>query len=192
VITVPDDNAEIGPVPVSGGGGKAEPEMDRLSNILKSFSEHFGTLFADSDRVLRRIQDDIAPKVAADPAYQNARKNTPKSGAASGSTAVSEIIGQELVLAGRAPGHPKPAGGEVRNEGEEGDAFAATHVLMHADAACLAGEVADLHGGYILTRQRLRPSPQLPPGVVGARIALCLRRLAEAAETGTVEGVGVH
>jgi len=27
--------------------------------------------------VARRIRDDIAPQVAADPAYQNARKNTP-------------------------------------------------------------------------------------------------------------------
>jgi type I restriction enzyme R subunit len=34
-------------------------------------------LFTDADRVARRIRDDIAPKVAADPAYQNARKNTP-------------------------------------------------------------------------------------------------------------------
>ena len=76
-IALPDDNAEIGPVPVEGGGRKPEPELDRLSNILKAFNEHFGTLFGDSDRVARRIREDIAPKVAADPAYQNAKKNTP-------------------------------------------------------------------------------------------------------------------
>jgi type I restriction enzyme R subunit len=51
--------------------------MDRLSNILKSFNEHFGTLFTDTDRVAKRIRDDIAPQVAADAAYQNARENTP-------------------------------------------------------------------------------------------------------------------
>jgi type I restriction enzyme R subunit len=76
-IGLPDADAEIGPVPTSGGGRKPEPELDRLSNILKNFNEHFGTLFADGDRVAKRITDDIAPKVAADQGYQNAKKNTP-------------------------------------------------------------------------------------------------------------------
>ena len=49
----------------------------RLSNILKSFNEQFGTLFKDTDRVVKRIRGDIAPKVAADTAYQNAKENTP-------------------------------------------------------------------------------------------------------------------
>ena len=76
-IALADENAEIDPVPVEGGGHKREPELDRLSNILKAFNEHFATLFTDADRVARRIKEDIAPKVAADPAYQNAKKNTP-------------------------------------------------------------------------------------------------------------------
>jgi type I restriction enzyme R subunit len=76
-VLLPDENAEIEPVPSGGGGGKPEPEMDRLSNILKTFNEQFGTLFTDADRVTRRIKDDIAPKIAADQAYQNAKKYTP-------------------------------------------------------------------------------------------------------------------
>ena len=76
-IALADADAEIEPVPVEGGGHKAEPELDRLSNILKSFNEKFGTLFTDGDRVAKRIRDDIAPKVAADAAYQNAKENTP-------------------------------------------------------------------------------------------------------------------
>jgi type I restriction enzyme R subunit len=72
-IALADENAEIGPVPVEGGGRKREPELDRLSNILKAFNDYFGTLFTDADRVARRILEDIAPKVAADPAYRNAR-----------------------------------------------------------------------------------------------------------------------
>ncbi len=76
-ISLPDADAEIGPVPVEGGGRKAEPELDRLSNILKAFNDQFGTLFTDGDRVVRRIREEIAPRVAADPAYQNARRNTP-------------------------------------------------------------------------------------------------------------------
>jgi len=76
-IALADDNAEIGPVPVEGGGRKAEPELDRLSNILKAFNDQFGTLFADSDRLARRIKEDIAPKVAADQSYRNAKQNKP-------------------------------------------------------------------------------------------------------------------
>lgn len=68
---------EIEPVPTDGSGFKSEPELDRPSNILRSFNEHFGTLFVDSDRVAKRIRDDIAPQVAADESYQNARANTP-------------------------------------------------------------------------------------------------------------------
>lgn len=59
-------------------GGKGEPELDRLSNILKTFNEQCGTTFADSDRIFRHIRDDIAPKVAADAGYRNAQANTPQ------------------------------------------------------------------------------------------------------------------
>ncbi len=76
-LALTDEDAEIEPVPTDGGGRKFEPELDRLSNILKRFNEHFGTLFTDADRVAKRIRDDIAPKVAADAAYQNAKENTP-------------------------------------------------------------------------------------------------------------------
>lgn len=44
---------------------------------MKTFNEQFGTLFTDADRVGRRIKEEIVPKVAADEAYQNAKKNTP-------------------------------------------------------------------------------------------------------------------
>ena len=76
-IALENEDAEIEPVPTDAGGRKSEPELDRLSNILKTFNEQFGTLFADTDRVARRIHDDIAPQVAADKAYQNAKENTP-------------------------------------------------------------------------------------------------------------------
>jgi type I restriction enzyme R subunit len=76
-IVLADADAEIEPVPTDTSGHKPEPELDRLSNILKTFNEQFGTLFTDTDRVARRIRDDIAPQVAADAAYQNAKENTP-------------------------------------------------------------------------------------------------------------------
>jgi type I restriction enzyme R subunit len=76
-IALADKDAEIASVPTDVHGYKPEPELDRLSNILKMFNEQFGTLFTDTDRVAKRIRDDIAPKVAADAAYQNAKANTP-------------------------------------------------------------------------------------------------------------------
>ena len=76
-IALADEDAAIEPVPTDAGGRRSEPELDRLSNILRTFNEQFGTLFTDADRVAKRIRDDIAPKVAADAAYQNAKANTP-------------------------------------------------------------------------------------------------------------------
>lgn len=77
-LPLPDSDALIEPIPVAGGGRLPEQDLDRLSNIINSFNEQFGTLFADADRITRRFRDDIAPKVAADPAYQNAKRNTPQ------------------------------------------------------------------------------------------------------------------
>ena len=76
-IQLTDQDGEVAPVPLDGGGFKSEPELERLSSILKSFNEQFGTLFTDGDRIIQRIRDDIAPKVAADEAFRNAQKNTP-------------------------------------------------------------------------------------------------------------------
>jgi type I restriction enzyme R subunit len=76
-IQLPDVEGEIGPVPASGGGHKPEPELDRLSNILKTFNEQFGNIqWSDSDRVNRLITEEIPAKVAADPAYQNAQRHS--------------------------------------------------------------------------------------------------------------------
>jgi type I restriction enzyme, R subunit len=95
-VLLPDDSAEIEPIPVSGGGRKPEPELDRLSNILKTFNDQFGTLFTDADRVVRRITEDIAPRVAADQPYLNAKKNTPNAARIELDAALMRAIGPLL------------------------------------------------------------------------------------------------
>jgi len=80
-LTMPDADAEIGPVPMSGGGRKPEPELDHLSNIIKAFNEQFGKLFADPKRMEQRITEEIPTKVSADRAYQNAKKHSDKQNA---------------------------------------------------------------------------------------------------------------
>ena len=91
-IALADVDAEIEPVPTDAGGWKPEPELDRLSNILKTFNEQFGTLFTDTDRVAQRIRDDIAPKVAADVAYQNAKENTPHTARMAHDDALAKVM----------------------------------------------------------------------------------------------------
>ncbi|MCE7977458.1 MAG: type I restriction endonuclease subunit R [Nitrospira sp. NTP1] len=81
-IQLPDENAEIEPVPTSGGGHKSEPELDRLSNILKTFNDQFGNIpWTDADRVHKLITEEIPAKVAADSAYRNARQHSDKQNA---------------------------------------------------------------------------------------------------------------
>ena len=81
-IQLPDSDAEIEPFPTTGGGHKPEPELDRLSNILKVFNDQFGNIpWTDSDRVHRLITEDIPNRVAADAAYQNAKRNSDKQNA---------------------------------------------------------------------------------------------------------------
>lgn len=91
-IALADDDAEIEPVPTDATGRKSEPDLDRLSNILKSFNEQFGTLFTDTDRVAKRIREDIAPKVAADTAYQNAKENTPHTARMAHDQALAKVM----------------------------------------------------------------------------------------------------
>ena len=76
-----DADAEIGPVPTIGGGHKPEPELDRLSNILKAFNDQFGNIdWKDADKISKVITEEIPAKVAA-AAYQNAMKNSDKQNA---------------------------------------------------------------------------------------------------------------
>jgi type I restriction enzyme R subunit len=81
-IQLPDADARIDPIPAFGGGRQPEPELDRLSNIIKTFNDHFGNIsWSDADRVNRLITEEIPARVAADSAYQNARNNSDKQNA---------------------------------------------------------------------------------------------------------------
>jgi type I restriction enzyme R subunit len=81
-IQLPDEDSEIDPVPGAGGGHKPEPELDRLSNILKAFNDQFGNIpWTDADRVHRLITEEIPDRVSADTAYRNAKKNSDKQNA---------------------------------------------------------------------------------------------------------------
>ena len=74
-IALADDDGEVAPAPVDGGGFLSEPEMDLLSRILADFNSRFGNItWEDADRVRRLITKDIPARVVQDTAYGNARK----------------------------------------------------------------------------------------------------------------------
>ena len=76
-ILLPDEDAAVDPVPTTGGGHRTEPELDRLSNILKTFNDLFGDIaWEDADRVGELITKTIPSRVAADAAFKNARQNS--------------------------------------------------------------------------------------------------------------------
>lgn len=81
-ITLSDADAEIAPSPTTAGGSKREVEIDRLSNIVKSFNDLFGNIdWKDADKISQVIANEIPAKVAADTAYQNAMRNSDKQNA---------------------------------------------------------------------------------------------------------------
>ena len=81
-ILLPDEPGEVDPVPAAGGGSKTEPELDRLSNILRAFNDLFGDIdWADADRVGELITKTIPSRVAADTAFRNAQQNSDRENA---------------------------------------------------------------------------------------------------------------
>lgn len=80
-IALADTDAEIEPVPTSGGGRKLEPEMDKLSNIVNEFNQRYAGDYKDPERTLGRIQGEIPTKVSQDQAYKNAKQNSDRQNA---------------------------------------------------------------------------------------------------------------
>ena len=81
-IMLSDEDAEVDPVPPGGGGHKADPELDRLSNIVREFNDLFGGIqWEDADRVAQLITETIPARVAADTAFRNAQQNSDRENA---------------------------------------------------------------------------------------------------------------
>jgi len=76
-IALADDDGEVDPVPLSdSANGRPDPELERLSEIVRSFNDHFGNVpWEDADRIMKRITEEVPAKVAADEKYQLAIAN---------------------------------------------------------------------------------------------------------------------
>ena len=59
----------------SGGGGRTEPELAPLSEILRAFNERWGnSVGKNTDRIERVLVEELPAKIAASEAYQNAMR----------------------------------------------------------------------------------------------------------------------
>ena len=87
-IALVDEEGSLDPVPTAGEGHQPDPELEPLSDILRTFNDQFGNIdWTDADRVQRLITEDIPRRVAADEAYQNAQRNNDPRTPASNTTA---------------------------------------------------------------------------------------------------------
>lgn len=77
-----DADGEVEPAPPGGGGGGGDPDIDHLSNIIKTFNDLFGNIdWKDGDKIRKVIAEEIPERVAQDKAYQNAAQNSDKQNA---------------------------------------------------------------------------------------------------------------
>jgi type I restriction enzyme R subunit len=58
-----EQGEDLKPIPTEMRGGVSEPEIDKLSNILQTFNDRYGTQFEDADKV-RQMAENIANDVA--------------------------------------------------------------------------------------------------------------------------------
>jgi type I restriction enzyme R subunit len=81
-MALDDADALVEPPPSGGGGGSGEPDLDRLSNVIKQFNDLFGNIaWHDADKIEKVITEEIPARVAQDKAYQNAQANSGKQNA---------------------------------------------------------------------------------------------------------------
>ena len=84
---------ELKPIPTDMGGGSSDPEMDRLSNILQTFNDRYGTQFEDADKV-RQMAENIANDVAKNQELITSLKYSDEQNARITS---DKIVGEELL-----------------------------------------------------------------------------------------------
>ena len=73
-MSLDDADAAVAPVPLASAGAKADPEIERLSAIVKAFNDLFGDIdWKDEDKIMKVITEEIPARVAQDKAYQNAQ-----------------------------------------------------------------------------------------------------------------------
>ncbi|MBP5983946.1 MAG: type I restriction endonuclease subunit R [Fluviicola sp.] len=84
---------DLSPMPTEMRGGPSEPEIDRLSNILQTFNDRYGTEFEDADKV-RQMAENIAADVAKNNELISSIQHSDEQNARITS---DKIVGEELL-----------------------------------------------------------------------------------------------
>jgi type I restriction enzyme, R subunit len=68
----------VNPIPVGVGGGKSEPELDTLENILNAFNQRFGDIdWTDKDKVNQFLTEQLPAEMKADKKVMDAITTSP-------------------------------------------------------------------------------------------------------------------
>lgn len=88
-----EQGEDLKPIPTDMRGGVSEPEIDRLSNILQTFNDRYGTEFEDADKV-RQMAENIATDVAKNKELISSVQHSDEQNARITS---DKIVGEELL-----------------------------------------------------------------------------------------------
>ena len=89
-IELENEDTVVKPIPVGQGGGKPDPDMDLLSNIVKDFNDTYGNIeWKNRDEVQRQIEE-LPIRMANSEDFINAVKN--------GDSQVAQIIFHDNII----------------------------------------------------------------------------------------------
>ena len=98
-ISLDDTPGEIDPIPVDVKGGKPEPELDTLENILSVFNQRFGDIeWSDKDKVRKILTEQLPAEMKALKETMNAVKFSDKQNAKITSDKKLEEIMQQYLF----------------------------------------------------------------------------------------------
>jgi type I restriction enzyme, R subunit len=98
-ITMDDTLGEIDPIPVDVKGGKPEPELDTLENILSVFNQKFGDIeWSDKDKVRKILTEQLPAEMKAHQETMDAVKFSDKQNAKITSDKKLEEIMQQYLF----------------------------------------------------------------------------------------------
>lgn len=98
-IVLDDEIGEVDPIPVDVVGGKPEPELDTLENIVSEFNQKFGDIdWSDNDKVQKILTEQLPAEMKANKDVMDAVRHSDKQNAKISSDKKLEEIMQQYLF----------------------------------------------------------------------------------------------
>jgi Type I site-specific restriction-modification system, R (restriction) subunit and related helicases len=98
-IVLEPEPGEVAPIPVQVGGGKSEPELDTLENILSAFNQRFGDIeWSDKDKVRQILTKQLPDEMKANKEIMDAIQHSDKQNAKISSDRKLEELMQQYLF----------------------------------------------------------------------------------------------